>query len=748
MKAKIFTLLITVLAFTAICTSNAQNLLIDGSFDTTTVIVPTPGDPAPANIWCSFVAPWGVNASVTVQDGAGVFIIPEGGWPGYGYNEIQLMQAGFELQPEHQYRLSYDVKADAERIYGLYLGEVGGGWNSLIGFDKYIQYATTEWQTVVIDFKTPLVFSYHKLSFEAGTVNINMYFDNVSITDLGPYTPSVGILGSSLNNWDTDVDMQTTDGIHYTLQQYLATGRVKFRQDDLWWINWGGTEFPSGMGSIYGPDIMVTNPGTYDIEFNKETVEYSFTCTGTCTPYIGIAGSAVPLYNDFNTDVNMTTYDGITYVMSGYQFTDGEAKFRKNDSWTENWSNNSFPSGIAIAGGPPIPVTAGSYKVTFNITTGEYRFDFPSIGILGDALPGWWNEDIDMTTTDGIIYTLSNYPFSQGEVKFRQEDSWDVNWGDYIFPTGYGYQDGPNIPVPSGTYTVTFNRLTGEYSFVATSCPVPAIQCPDFVYVPTEPGLCGAYVYYPDVIPAYNCGGEGLSITQTEGLPSGEFFPAGYTVNTFMLTNAEGNTTYCGFGVYVYDSAAPVLSDLRENYDPLWPPDHRLVEIPLEYTVYDNCGSTTCELYIWSNETENGLGDGESSPDWEIIDDHTVLLRAERSGSGTGREYYISIQCRDESWNYTYHEVLVKVPHDMGKKSPLMISVWPNPSDYSFNLQIGSDIDSPIRVSVSDAAGRQLSKYQTRNNQTLTFGDDLMPGTYLVKVSQGDYSETITVLKQ
>jgi hypothetical protein len=574
-----------------------------------------------------------------------------------------------------------------------------------------------------------------------------MYFDNVSITDLGPYTPSVGILGSSLSGWDTDVDLQTTDGVHYTLQQDLAAGAVKFRQDDTWMVNWGGTDFPSGIASSYGPNIMVTNPGTYEIAFNRETGEYSFTCTGNCTPYLGIAGTAVPLYNDFNTDVNLTTYDGITYSLSGYHFTDGEAKFRKDDSWTENWSSNSFPSGIAIAAGPPIPVTAGYYKVIFNISTGEYNFEFPSIGILGDALPGWWYDDIDMTTTDGITYILTDYPFSQGEVKFRQENLWDVNWGNYTFPTGYSYQDGPNIPVPAGTYTVTFNRLTGEYAFMATSCPVAAIQCPEFVYVPTESGLCGAYVYYPDVIPASNCGGEGLVINQTGGLSSGAFFPVGYTENTYMLTNADGNTAYCGFGVYVFDSEAPVLSDLRESYDPLWPPDHRMVEVPIEYSVYDNCGSTACELYIWSNEAEDGTGVGDQAPDWVIIDDQNVLLRAERSGSGTGREYYISIQCRDESWNYTYHEVLIKVPHDMGEKSPLMISVWPNPSEYSFNLQIGSVYDTPIRVTVSDAAGRQLQKYQPWNNQTITFGNDLLPGTYFVKVSQGDYSETITLLK-
>ncbi len=748
MKTNIFSQLVAALLFLALLPGNAQELLTDGGFNTTTEIVPITGDPAPPNIWCSFVGPWGVNASVFVEAGTGVCSIPEGGWPGGSFNEIQLMQAGFNLQQTHLYRLSYDVKADADRPYGLFLGEVFGGWYSLIGFDRYEQYATTEWQTVVIDFKTPFIFPYHKLSFEVGLINVSMYFDNVSLTDLGPYIPSVGILGSSLSGWDTDVDMQTTDGIHYTVQLYLSTGRVKFRQDDTWGINWGGTEFPAGTGSLYGPDIMVTNPGTYDITFNRETLEYSFTCVDNCSAFVGIAGTAVPPYQDWNTDVNMITYDGIMYMLTAYQFADGEAKFRKNDDWTENWSNNTFPSGTAIPDGPPIPVLAGNYKVTFNILTGEYNFAFPSIGILGDALPGWWYDDIDMTTTDGITYTLTDYPFNQGEVKFRMENEWDVNWGDYGFPTGFGYQNGPNIPVPAGTYTVTFNRMTGEYAFMATSCPAPGIVCPDFIYSMNDPGLCGAYIYYPEVKPAPNCGGEGITVTQVSGLPSGSFFPAGITTNTFVLTNAEGASATCSFDVYVWDGEAPIISGLRENYDPLWPPDHKMVQVPLDYSVYDNCGSTECQLYVYSNEPDNGTGDGDTAPDWEILDEHTLLLRAERSGTGSGREYHVIIECHDASWNYSYNEAVFKVPHDMDGKAPFTIILWPNPTEYNFNLQVESEADNPIHVSVSDATGRVLSKYRIRNDEIISFGSGLMPGIYFVEVKQGNNSETVVVFKQ
>ncbi|MDM8003912.1 MAG: T9SS type A sorting domain-containing protein [Bacteroidota bacterium] len=749
MKTKIFTQIVVVMLFMALQPGNAQELLTDGGFDFTADIPLITSDPSPDNTWYLFQSPY-VNASAYAEGGICIYNIPADGYPGDYTWEIQLIQSGFILQQNHIYRLSYDVKADAERAYGLFLGEVGGNWNSLIGYDRYNQFATTEWQTVVIDFKTPLIFPYHKLSFELGTIAISMYFDNVSLTDLGEYTPSVGILGSSLNGWDTDINMETTDGIHYTLQQYLATGRVKFRQDDTWMVNWGNTEFPAGTGIQYGPDIMVTNPGTYDISFNRESGVYSFTCFDNCTAFVGIAGTAVPPANSWDTDVNMTTYDGVNYILTGYMFNDGEAKFRKDDSWTENWSNNTFPSGTAVSDGPAIPVTAGGYTVTFNIATGEYNFILPSVGILGDALPGWWYEDIDMETTDGILYTLTNQEFWSGYVKFRQDNSWDINWGSTDFPTGYGYAFGPDIPIPAGNYNVTFNRATGEYLFTATSCPVPAVQCPDFIYSLGEPGLCGAYISYPEVKPAPNCGGEGVTVTQISGLPSGALFPTGVTTNTFVVSNADGATATCSFDVFIQEPEfePPVISGLDENPDPLWPPDHRMVQVPIEYSVTDNCDEVTCTLWIESNEPENSLGDGDTYPDGVVIDDHNLLLRAERAASGSGREYTIFVVCCDNSVNCTYSIVVVKVPHDMNGKTPFMTYIWPNPTEYDFYLQVESDSDNPIQVSVTDATGRVLSKYQIRNNETISFGSNLMPGTYFVNVKQGLNSETVLIMKQ
>lgn len=75
-----------------------------------------------------------------------------------------------------------------------------------------------------------------------------------------------------------------------------------------------------------------------------------------------------------------------------------------------------------------------------------------------------------------------------------------------------------------------------------------------------------------------------------------------------------------------------------------------------------------------SNEPQDGLGDGDVSPDWTnpVVDQArgviTLQLRAERSGTGKGRIYTIQITARDASGNSSQSSVQIIVPHDQGKK--------------------------------------------------------------------------------
>jgi len=162
----------------------------------------------------------------------------------------------------------------------------------------------------------------------------------------------------------------------------------------------------------------------------------------------------------------MITTDGITYTLSGFNFSSGNCYFRQDNATTNVWGSTIFPSGTAVLNGPSLFVPGGEWFVTFNRNTGEYSFTYPSIGILGSALGGFGVEDTDLATTDGFTYTLTNLQVITGEVKFRKDNSWTTNWGSTAFPSGIGTQDGPNIPITGGFYNVTFERSSGNYSFV------------------------------------------------------------------------------------------------------------------------------------------------------------------------------------------------------------------------------------------------------------------------------------------
>ncbi len=114
----------------------------------------------------------------------------------------------------------------------------------------------------------------------------------------------------------------------------------------------------------------------------------------------------------------------------------------------------------------------------------------------------------------------------------------------------------------------------------------------------------------------------------------------------------------------VNDTEGPVVSNPSPTLAMLWPPNHTMVDITINYTATDNCPGLNCVLSVSSNEPVNGTGDGDTEPDWEVVDAHHLRLRAERAGTGNGRIYTITLTCTDAAGHTVTKTTTVAVAHN------------------------------------------------------------------------------------
>ncbi len=296
-------------------------------------------------------------------------------------------------------------------------------------------------------------------------------------------------LVGDFNGWNNTVSgaanmTEGPSGTYTFVAIELPAGGIKFIVDNTW-TAYGGTTFPSGIGSLTdGTNIPVTPAGFYNVTFVLSTGAYNF--EATTNPYAVIKLSGAGLVTDMTIPATLNSAGTIYYKESAVIPVGGPAKFIE-DGTANNWSSIDFPSGIGTQGGTLMPVTAGAYNIYFYKDTQEYVFDPAVVSMIGGMVGSGWGADIDFDTADGLIYTKTNFvmdsypdgvtgikPSSVG-LKFRDNHKWTSNqFGlatadkDLVIYSGTAAQNVcETFTLPLGTYDISFNRVTLEYSFTA-----------------------------------------------------------------------------------------------------------------------------------------------------------------------------------------------------------------------------------------------------------------------------------------
>src|SRR5262249_43080511 len=136
------------------------------------------------------------------------------------------------------------------------------------------------------------------------------------------------------------------------------------------------------------------------------------------------------------------------------------------------------------------------------------------------------------------------------------------------------------------------------------------------------------------------------------------------TASSDIVDNVPGNNSKTA--LTTVDPTPPSINGLAADPSSLWPKDHKLRDVTINYTAVDSCNGVNCQITnVSSNEPINGTGDGDTSPDWVIVDAHHVQLRAESAGGGTGRIYTITVTCTDSAGNTTTKTIDVHVGHNI-----------------------------------------------------------------------------------
>jgi hypothetical protein len=120
-------------------------------------------------------------------------------------------------------------------------------------------------------------------------------------------------------------------------------------------------------------------------------------------------------------------------------------------------------------------------------------------------------------------------------------------------------------------------------------------------------------------------------------------------------------------GAYEFgDSTPPTINTISATPNTLIQANHQMVPVVINISASDDSDPVVlCRIIsVSSNEPVEGLGDGDTAPDWTITADLALSVRAERSGKGVGRTYTITVECADSSGNKSTKPVTVSVPRN------------------------------------------------------------------------------------
>ncbi len=203
---------------------------------------------------------------------------------------------------------------------------------------------------------------------------------------------------------------------------------------------------------------VIPGAGTWIVTLDMNNLTYT-----VGKPVLYMAGDA----NGWATNDYLAGEDGVHFTGFMYLNQNG-FKFCTQPEWKGTNYGADFNT-AGDAANITMTEPAGYYKVDVDLSAKTYTLiPITTIGIIGSASPNGWDSDVDMTyvpynaeTKELGYWEAKDITLASGEIKFRANDDWDINWGGDVNALTQG---GGNIAVEEGTYDIKLYPWADGYA--------------------------------------------------------------------------------------------------------------------------------------------------------------------------------------------------------------------------------------------------------------------------------------------
>jgi hypothetical protein len=171
-------------------------------------------------------------------------------------------------------------------------------------------------------------------------------------------------------------------------------------------------------------------------------------------------------------------------------------------------------------------------------------------------------------------------------------------------------------------------------------------------------------------------------------------------------------------------------------------------------TTYTVSASTNATTYLWIIPSGAVIDSGSNGLKVRIVyttvgaNDSIIVQGVSANGCLSAKKVLklTTAGCATPVTIFARNETPAVAPKSIPQ--PMSVNVYPNPTTSSYTMYVKIPLASKIiKARVMDIQGRMIKEFTFNSDQTISFGNELISGIYMVELREGDEVKTVRVVK-